>query len=89
MFEMKSESVSEVTINECMYNMFGASNRLVTWVLEMVKVVEVANMYGVVAAMGSPDVVVVLKLSVDFKGGMCNFKVYDYKYKFRDAVNTI
>jgi len=88
-FEMKSESVSEAAINECVYNMFGASSRLVTWVLEMGKVVETANMYGVVAAMGSPDEVVILKLSMDFKGGMCNFKVSDYKYKFRDAVNTI
>jgi len=87
--EMKSNPVTEAAINECVYNMFGASSRLVTWVLEMGKVVETANMYGVVAAMGSPDEVVILKLSMDFKGGMCNFKVSDYKYKFRDAVNTI
>ena len=79
-FEMKTDSVSQAAINECIYNMFGASTRLVTWAVEMGKVVEKVCMYGVVAAMSSPDEAVVLKLSMDFKDGVCNYMVSNEKY---------
>ena len=88
-FEMKSNKVNEAAVNECMYNMFGTATRLVTWALQLGKVVEKSTMYGVVAAMGKPDTAFVLKLCINFNNGVCDYKISNETYKFTDAVNAI
>ena len=88
-FEMKCKSTNDAAINECLYNMFGQSTRLVTWALEMGKLVEKANMYGLVAAMGNPDNAVLLKVSMDFQDKTCKFYMCSTKFKFKEILEVV
>ena len=46
-FEMKSDTVSQAAINECVNNMFGTGTKLATWGLEMGKIVQSVHIYGI------------------------------------------
>ena len=88
-FEMKCKSTNDAAINECIYNMFGQSTRLITWALEMSKVVEKANTYGVVMAMGKPNEAVLLKLCLDFQDKTCKFFICSNTYKFKEILEVV
>lgn len=85
--EMKSTSVNEAAINECAYNMFGAGTRLMTMALQVGKLVEVVNMYGLVAAMDNLSQARILKLTLDFKNATCDYRITGMKYNFVEGVN--
>lgn len=57
--------------------------------MELSHVIERVNMYGVVASMKNLDEVVLLKMSLDFTNGLCDYKMSNERYKFKDAVNSI
>ena len=81
-FEMKSDTVSQAAINECVNNMFGTGTRLATWGLEMDKIVLSVHIYGIVAALPHPDKCILLKLTIDFMNGRCDFLICDKEYSF-------
>ena len=88
-FEMKSDTVSQAAINECVNNMFGTGTRFATWGLEMGKIVQSVHTYGIVAALPHPDKCILLNLTIDFMNGRCNFLICDKEYSFQGAVNMI
>ena len=51
---MNIGAVDAATINECFYNMYGTGTRLVTWGLQLGKIVETVNVYGIAAAKQKP-----------------------------------
>ena len=69
--------------------MFGTGTRLATWGLEMGKVVQSVQIFGIVAALPHPDTCKLLKLTMDFRNGGCDFQICGEEYNFQTAVNMI
>lgn len=88
-FEMKRENINAAAINECMYNMFGAGTKLAIRALRNEKIVDIVNMYGVVATMVDPMETRLLKLKMDFTVGRCTYYLVQKKFSFAEGVNMI
>lgn len=71
----------------CIQHVWGRDK--VTWGLQLGKIVIITNVYGVATAKKNPDQACMLKLCMDFDNNICEFKISDTKYSFKDSVNMI
>ena len=76
-------------LNECVYGMYGAATKLVTMALELGKIVEKVQMYGLLVAMEDTSAAYLFKLDMNFLHSKCDFYMCCKKYGFIDGTNMI